>query len=101
LPKFVDADLPLFEGITSDLFLGLKVPTPDYSSLLDGMREASGQLMQKCPDSHTFTNAQPTDNLLKKCIQLYETVTVRHSLMVVGLAMSMKTTVFKVLQHGM
>jgi dynein heavy chain len=101
LPKFVDADLPLFEGITSDLFLGLKVPTPDYSALLDGMRAACGQLLQKCPDSHTFTNAQPSENLLKKCIQLYETVTVRHSLMVVGLAMSMKTTVFKVLQLGM
>ena len=101
LPKFVDADLPLFEGITSDLFLGLKVPTPDYSLLFDGMRQACGELLKKCTDSHTFTNAQPSENLLKKCIQLYETVTVRHSLMVVGLAMSMKTTVFRVLQHGM
>ena len=101
LPKFVDADLPLFEGITSDLFLGLKVPTPDYSLLFDGMNKACGELLKKCQDSHTFANVQPTENLLKKCIQLYETVTVRHSLMVVGLAMSMKTTVFRVLQHGM
>ena len=101
LPKFVDADLPLFEGITSDLFLGLKVPSPDYDLLLEGMASACGQLMTKCRDTHTFTNIQVTDILMKKCMQLYETVTVRHSLMVVGLAMSMKTTVFKVLQHGM
>ena len=101
LPKFVDADLPLFEGITSDLFLGLKVPSPDYDQLMEGMKTACGELMTKSKDTHTFTNIQPTDILMVKCIQLYETVTVRHSLMVVGLAMSMKTTVFKVLQVGM
>ena len=91
LPKFVDADLPLFQGITSDLFLGLKVPTPDYEILLDGMKAACGQLMAKCKDTHTFTNIQPTSILMTKCIQFYETVTVRHSLMIVGAAMSMKT----------
>ena len=101
LPKFVDADLPLFQGITSDLFLGLKVPTPDYEILLDGMKAACGQLMAKCKDTHTFTNIQPTSILMTKCIQFYETVTVRHSLMIVGAAMSMKTTVFRTLQHGM
>merc|ERR1719261_766119 len=99
LPKFVDADLPLFQGITSDLFLGLKVPTPDYEILLDGMKAACGQLMAKCKDTHTFTNIQPTSILMTKCIQFYETVTVRHSLMIVGAAMSMKTTVFRTLQH--
>ena len=101
LPKFVDADLPLFQGITSDVFLGLQVPTPDYAMLLEGMRQACGELMTKSKETHNLTNAQPSETLLKKCIQLYETVTVRHSLMVVGLAMSMKTTVFKVLQVGM
>ncbi|EKX31285.1 hypothetical protein GUITHDRAFT_83228, partial [Guillardia theta CCMP2712] len=101
LPKFVDADLPLFEGITSDLFLGLKIPSPDYSILMEGMQQACGELTKKSPETHGFANVQPTANLLKKCIQLYETITVRHSLMVVGLTMSMKTSVFKVLQHGM
>jgi len=101
LPKFVDADLPLFKGITSDLFLGLQVPTPDYEMLLEGMKTACGELMTKSKETHTFTNVQPTEILMVKCIQLYETVTVRHSLMVVGQAMSMKTTVFKTLQYGM
>ena len=57
--------------------------------------------MAKCKDTHTFTNIQPTSILMTKCIQFYETVTVRHSLMIVGAAMSMKTTVFRTLQHGM
>ncbi|EKX45970.1 hypothetical protein GUITHDRAFT_94428 [Guillardia theta CCMP2712] len=94
LPKFTDADLPLFRGITSDLFLGIVTPTPDYDMLKAG-------LVQACSELTHFLNVQPTETLLAKCIQLYETITVRHSLMVVGLAMSMKTTVFKVLEYGM
>jgi dynein heavy chain, axonemal len=108
LPKFTDADLPLFKGITSDLFLGLTVPEPDYEILIDGMKKACGELMDKKPTAMSVSsfkthamNVQPTPNLLGKCIQLYETVTVRHSLMVVGLALSMKTSVFKVLEYGM
>lgn len=108
LPKFTDADLPLFKGITSDLFLGLVLQEPDYAVLHEGMISACKQLIGKQANQYSFSsnnthsmNVQPTEQLLKKCIQLYETVTVRHSLMVVGLAMSMKTTVFKVLQYGM
>jgi len=108
LPKFTDADLPLFKGITSDLFLGLEVPSPDYGVLKDGMIKACGELINvplnamNLSSSRTHDmNIQPTEQLLSKCMQLYETVTVRHSLMVVGLAMSMKTSVFKVLEYGM
>ena len=108
LPKFTDADLPLFRGITSDLFLGLEVPEPDYTVLMEGMTKACGELINVAPNPMSVSsckthemNVQPTEQLLAKCIQLYETVTVRHSLMVVGLALSMKTSVFKVLQYGM
>ena len=108
LPKFTDADLPLFRGITSDLFLGLVIPEPDYEILIEGMQKACGELTDKKPTALSVSsfkthamNVQPTKELLSKCIQLYETVTVRHSLMVVGLALSMKTSVFKVLEYGM
>lgn len=45
-------------------------------------------------------NLQPKPEFFKKCIQLYETITVRHGLMVVGGAYSGKTKVIKVLQDA-
>jgi len=90
LPKFVEADIPLFEGITSDLFLGIKVPEPDYAHLIEGLSKAALEM-----------NIQLTDKLQSKCIQLYETVQVRHGLMVVGLTMSMKTVCTNVLANGL
>jgi dynein heavy chain, axonemal len=86
LPKFTQNDIPLYNGITSDLFPGVVTPIPDYSLLNDHMTEA-------CKNQ----NLQPKKDFLKKCIELYETIMVRHGLMVVGGAFSGKTKVIKVL----
>lgn len=84
LPKFTINDIPLFLGITSDLFPGINLPEPGYGSLLDALTEES-----------TKMNLQATDAFIKKCIQLYETIMVRHGLMLVGEAFSGKTKVLK------
>ena len=46
-------------------------------------------------------NQVPKKEFIDKCIQLYETITVRHGLMVVGKAFSGKSRVIKTLQNSM
>ncbi len=86
LPKFTSNDIPLFLGITSDLFPGVKLPDPDYGPLVPAMEETCKKL-----------NLQPKKEFLKKAIELYDTFMVRHGLMVVGHAFSGKSKTIKTL----
>ena len=56
-PKFTSNDIPLFNGITSDLFPGVKLPDQDYSLLLNEMTESCHK-----------NNIQPKEVFLDKCI---------------------------------
>ena len=73
IPKFLSPDLPLFAGILSDLFPGIKRPPFDY-----------GPLLTSITDSMKNLNLQPIPISLTKAIELYEMIVVRHGLMVVG-----------------
>ena len=86
LPKFTVNDIPLYIGITADLFPGVELPPPDYKKLLDSMREVCTQL-----------NLQPKPDFFTKIISLYETMIVRHGLMVVGHAFAGKSAILNVL----
>ena len=86
-PKFLAHDLPLFEGIISDLFPGVTKPDADYDDLI-------GALEVACRD----LKVQPVPAFIDKVIQLYEMTVVRHGFMLVGPTGGGKTMCYRALR---
>uniref|UniRef100_A0A8C7MG37 Dynein axonemal heavy chain 1 n=1 Tax=Oncorhynchus kisutch TaxID=8019 RepID=A0A8C7MG37_ONCKI len=82
VPKFLQDDLKLFNGIVSDLFPKIREEPIDYGTLEKSIRNVCAK-----------KNLKDVDGYITKCIQLYETTVVRHGLMLVGPSGSGKTKV--------
>ncbi|XP_042300452.1 dynein axonemal heavy chain 2-like, partial [Sceloporus undulatus] len=85
IAKLTSSDVPLFNAIIQDLFLGIECPVIDYGKevLEQELREMGLQVIP-------FT--------ITKVIQLYETKNSRHSSMIVGNTGSGKTVTWRALQ---
>uniref|UniRef100_A0A3Q3IZZ6 Dynein, axonemal, heavy chain 1 n=1 Tax=Monopterus albus TaxID=43700 RepID=A0A3Q3IZZ6_MONAL len=86
VPKFLQDDLKLFNGIVSDLFPKIKKEPISYGTLEESMRNVCHK-----------RNLKDVDGYITKCIQLYETTVVRHGLMLVGPSGSGKTKCYEIL----
>merc|ERR1740138_1513978 len=87
LAKFLAFDVPLFQGITSDLFPGVELTPPDFGALTEKLTEHLGN-----------DHCQAHPYFIEKIIQFYECHIVRHSVMLVGAPFSGKTTALNSLQ---
>jgi dynein heavy chain len=86
LPKFLSPDVPLFAGITSDLFPGVSIDPPDR----DNMKNAFTDCCAKA-------GLMPEDYFWDKIVQIYDMMVVRHGFMIVGLPFSGKSSAWKML----
>lgn len=66
VPKFLAHDLPLFQGILSDLFPGIERPAFNYGPLIAALNTSIEEM-----------NLQPAPIFIRKNIELYEMICVR------------------------
>ncbi|KAH9281795.1 Dynein heavy chain 6, axonemal [Echinococcus granulosus] len=86
LPKFLAQDAVLFTAILQDLFPGVEVPEHDYGEFQKVVEDVTRGFGLQVVPSQTF-----------KVIQFYETLVVRHGVMLVGPTGGGKTTVYRIL----
>ena len=90
VPKLTAEDVPLFMGVLHDLFPGIEIPNVENADLRSAITEEM-----------TANNIQPVEKMVDKICQFYETKTIRHGVMVIGLTCSGKSTVWKTLQGAL
>ncbi|VDO09331.1 unnamed protein product [Rodentolepis nana] len=93
LPKFLEDDLKLFNGIVSDLFPNIRHLVGnviDYEDLNVALKTAARKMGLK-----------DEPNFLHKCTQLFETTIVRHGLMILGPTGSGKTKCYEILKEAL
>ena len=92
MPKFVFEDVPLFRGLIDDLFPDLDCPRVAYPTLKGATEKYLEDRLMRHEDEGVFQLQ------VDKVIQLYETMLVRHTTMVVGPTGGGKSVVLETLK---
>ena len=90
IPKFLKEDIPLFENIIDDLFPEQNKQGADNEDLL-----------KKISENIVAAHLQPHPKFIEKIKQLYDTIMVRHGLMIVGPTGGGKSSNWKILQKSL
>jgi dynein heavy chain len=90
IPKLVTEDVSLFNALLYGIFAGIELPESENDTLRNAIKAELES-----------NNLQSTDMIVNKCIQLYDSKRIRHGNMIVGQALSGKSTVWKTLQKSM
>jgi hypothetical protein len=85
-PRLLSADLPLFQGIVHDVFPGLAFS-----------ERADQQLRRKLEDAFAELGQQALPGIVGKALEFFETQQIRHGVMLVGAAMSGKSSAWRAL----
>ena len=86
LPKFLTNDASLFQAILGDLFPGVVIPEHDY-----------GKVKEEIIKVQKNMKLQVVESQIVKVIHFYETMIVRHGVMLVGPTGGGKTTIYQIL----
>ena len=90
IPKLLEIDYPLFVNNLKDLF-----PKFDFS------QKISDDLINYIEQNLEKNNYQKSEKFSKKIIQLYETQTQRHGVMILGPASVGKSKIISILQESL
>lgn len=91
LPKLIDADLKVFNGIFKQIF-------PNVSNPIElNMENASSLIRESLKNCLEKRNLQPTDALIGKILQIYQMIEMGHGIVIVGNPMCGKTIAWQVL----
>ena len=90
LPKLTAQDIPFYLGIEADLF-------PEIAGNEAINESLKNELIEACKGE----KLQPKEQFIKKCLQLYETLIVRHGVIVIGEAFSGKTQAIRILKKAL
>ncbi len=100
VPKFTAEDLSLFTGITSDLFPEVHLEPSDNGTLVQSIKSVCSEGVSVTPGRPKII-LEPCLPWVRKVIQLYDMILIRHGVMLIGEAGSGKTAAIHTLSSAL